>query len=488
MDENKAVEVPTIAKTPTLEEESAELVNLTHNNSEEGSSEGSSEGSPKTSPEMNPVVVLAETFDIEADTKEKKGGISSSLTTIFSVWNTMMGSSLLAIPWVFTKSGLITGIIVLFVMALVTWYTMFMVVKVGKANNTSDFVELCKLSLGQPGKWLAFLGSALILIGVSAILTILLSTNLYSITVGIAERVHSSTPINAILSNSSFSSSSLSAEFGNAAQSWTFPNIWYWNSTTSPIWIAILILPFLAIPTLSMVVKCSSFGLLGTFVVIIFILVSSGMKWAPSTPHTWGFDTKFCYVAAVLTMSFGVHNVVPQLVANAPSEKRGIRDVAIGFCLGALTYLVVGVFAYSAFGNAIPQSILDNFTRSDILAMVARAALVFQMISVLPLIVGILRTQIVGLVQGSEKASTASLPIRVAFAIVILVFTTLVAIFYPQVGNVIRFVGAGTGLINVFILPVAAHMSLLHKEKKLKIWNVAIHCAIGLIGVLVIVG
>ena len=46
------------------------------------------------------------TLGSESGDKKKNG----SLTVIFSVWNTMVGTGMLTIPWAYSNSGLILGI------------------------------------------------------------------------------------------------------------------------------------------------------------------------------------------------------------------------------------------------------------------------------------------------------------------------------------------------------------------------------------------
>lgn len=61
----------------------------------------------------------------------KKENKQSSIMTIFSVWNTMMGSGLLALPWGFSEAGIFGGIAIVILVGLLAWYTCWLVVKYG---------------------------------------------------------------------------------------------------------------------------------------------------------------------------------------------------------------------------------------------------------------------------------------------------------------------------------------------------------------------
>ena len=80
---------------------------------------------------------------------EDGGKGQSSLSTVFSVWNTMVGSSLVSIPWAFENTGIILGIgmyclikqhiVISTVVFLVAFYTCSLILKTGKQD--SDFAD-----------------------------------------------------------------------------------------------------------------------------------------------------------------------------------------------------------------------------------------------------------------------------------------------------------------------------------------------------------
>ena len=53
-----------------------------------------------------------------------------------SIWNTMMGTSLLAVPWAIEHSGLAMGFTIVFVMTIISFYTAFIIIDLyGKHNS-----------------------------------------------------------------------------------------------------------------------------------------------------------------------------------------------------------------------------------------------------------------------------------------------------------------------------------------------------------------
>ena len=75
--------------------------------------------------------------DIDEDT-----GKHGSLTTIFSVWNAMVGTGLVTIPWAFSQSGLILGLFFTFVAFAISFTTQYFVMKA--AGTDLDFTETLK--------------------------------------------------------------------------------------------------------------------------------------------------------------------------------------------------------------------------------------------------------------------------------------------------------------------------------------------------------
>lgn len=71
----------------------------------------------------------------------------SSFVTILSVWNTMIGSSSVAIPYCVSKAGIIPTIILCITFMLVCFYTCRVVVKTGGRDN--DYADTVSRYFGK---------------------------------------------------------------------------------------------------------------------------------------------------------------------------------------------------------------------------------------------------------------------------------------------------------------------------------------------------
>ena len=81
----------------------------------------------------------------------------SSLQTIFSCWNTCVGSSIVCLPWAFYHSGLVLGILICIISAIVSLRTCILIIRV--SENHADFYDTMKAYWGMPGYYVSTLGT-----------------------------------------------------------------------------------------------------------------------------------------------------------------------------------------------------------------------------------------------------------------------------------------------------------------------------------------
>lgn len=356
----------------------------------------------------------------------------------------MMGSSLLAIPWGFTQSGLLGGLLTMFVVALVCYYTCTLIVRHGAGY--SDFGELCRDYLGVKGQYLCSFTSLLVLLGALMAYDRLMSDCLYLAVNGIREYASGQ-------------------DVGTST---------YWNTQISPVIIFIVMFPLTNLPSFSIFVKLNSYGLLAVAYMVGYVLYTAfGVEHLSSVPVL--FDANFPKFAGILTLSFFIHNCILPIIQNARHKEKALRDMGIAFIFVFLSYAMIGGIAYVAYHvYEIPEDFLNYYSSTSIGAIISRFALLLQLFTVFPLIVYIMRIQFFGLLHASSSSSASSSdsPINVASStpstpswkqvlalnLVICIAVTVVSIWYPHIGDILRFTGASCGLIYVFLLPIAVHL------------------------------
>ncbi|KAL6049282.1 Sodium-coupled neutral amino acid transporter 9 [Balamuthia mandrillaris] len=403
--------------------------------------------------ELPPHIIPSELFVSSLSGPAEKGKYQSSLTTIFSIWNTMMGSSLLALPWGFSESGFLLGLLTIFGIGFLCFYSCYLIVKNGQGYD--DFIDLAKKYLGRAGTVVGFTSSVLVLVGALIAFDILMSDSLY-------ENV-----------NSIRYFATKADKIGETKA---------WSHYIAPLFIAVPMFCLGSLKSFSLLVRLNSVGILCVLYIITFVVVScfvyDGIDIHDAPPLV---ETKFFYFMGLLMVSYFIHNcILPILKKNNP--KNNVRDLAAAFALVGFSYGLIGGLAfYTYHRRSIPQNFLnfDIYSQSNIPAMIARFALLVQLATVYPLILCIVRIQFFGTVLKSQWPSIWHV---LGLNFVLVSIGTWFAIFYPHIGTVLRFVGAICGFLYVFGLPNLVHILILREEGKLSVVQLIIHSSIILFG------
>ncbi|XP_076301247.1 uncharacterized protein LOC143219197 isoform X4 [Lasioglossum baleicum] len=107
----------------------------------------------------------------------------SSLVTVFSIWNTILGSSLLTIPWGIQMAGFFPGIILILIMSGLCLYTAYCLLRVHKYHGGHKGVEVVYLSRVYLNRWAEYIAqsfSMTVLLGATIAYWVLMSNFLYN--------------------------------------------------------------------------------------------------------------------------------------------------------------------------------------------------------------------------------------------------------------------------------------------------------------------
>lgn len=80
---------------------------------------------------------------------DAESGKHGSVTNIFSCWNGMVGTGLVTIPWAYSESGIILGVLLTIAAFIVSFTTQYFVMKA--AGEDSDYTETLKKTFGKRG-------------------------------------------------------------------------------------------------------------------------------------------------------------------------------------------------------------------------------------------------------------------------------------------------------------------------------------------------
>ncbi|XP_064336747.1 neutral amino acid transporter 9 isoform X3 [Camelus dromedarius] len=440
-------------------------------------------------------------------------GKNTSLVTIFMIWNTMMGTSILSIPWGIKQAGFTTGICVIMLMGLLTLYCCYRVVKsramISSVDTTTwEYPDVCRYYFGSFGQWSSLLFSLVSLIGAMIVYWVLMSNFLFNTGKFIFNFIHHINDTDAILStndsnpvicpsarNSDHPDNDSMIFYANDTEIHQFEK-WWNKSKTVPFYLIGLLLPLLNFKSPSFF---SKFNILGTVSVLylIFLVTLKAIRLGFHLEFHWFMPTEF-FVAeirfqfpqltGVLTLAFFIHNCIITLLKNNKNQENNVRDLSIAYMLVTLTYLYIGILVFASFPSpplskdCIEQNFLDNFPSSDILSFIARIFLLFQMMTVYPLLGYLARVQLLGHIFGDVYPSIFHVLI---LNLVIVGAGVIMSCFYPNIGGIIRYClysGAACGLAFVFIYPSLIYIISLYQEERLTWPKLIFHVFIIILG------
>lgn len=425
----------------------------------------------------------------------------NSLVTIFSIWNTTMGSSLLAMSWGLEKTGLFPGIIINIAIAALCLYTAYLLLNVnerhGMLGQNIEVPDLCRMLIGKWAEILAKIFSIVVLLGANIVYWILMSNFLYNSVVFLyvflnnkedAPEISSVVCLKAIHLN--INETNILEEKLNSTHP-ALDKIWDLYSTV-PVFLAIVMFPLLNFKSPTFFTKFNSLGTLSVGYLILFVAIKS-FSWGVNIPN-WSAELylkpTFCALSGMLSLSYFIHNIIISIMRNNKHQEHNGRDLTIAFALITFTYIFLGVAFYVSFPMAktcIEDNILNNFSKRDILTIIARLLLLFQLLTVFPLISFMLRNDVLinmNMIFKNYRFGDFSYGKVIVINCVVLFICIMFACFLPRIGTLIRYTGALSGLVYIFMLPNLLKISSLKKERRLTTVRRIFHISVIIIGVL----
>ncbi|XP_037548373.1 sodium-coupled neutral amino acid transporter 9 [Nematolebias whitei] len=428
-----------------------------------------------------------------------QGSKNPSIITIFAIWNTMMGTSILSIPWGIKQAGFTLGILILIIIGLLMLYSCYIVIKSPKTITTEDtsnweFPDVCRFYFGKSGQWSSLIFSMVSLVGAMVVYWVLMSNFLYNTGQGIYNFAHNINTSDSVYGTngtekvicpypktnpeSNDTSSLLFLDkMGNFSDADSFDL--YWSKTnTVPLYLIVLLLPLLCFRSASFFARFTFFGTISVIYLIVLVTIKAAhlgfhleFHWLDTSQfYVPEFRQFFPQLTGILTLAFFIHNCIITLMKSNKCQENNVRDLSVAYVLVGLTYLYVGVLIFATFPSpplskeCIEPNFLDNFPCSDVLVFVARFLLLFQMITVYPLLGYLVRVQVMGQLFGNHYPSFFHI---LTLNIIIVGAGVVMAKFYPNIGSIIRYSGAICGLALVFLFPALVHMISLKQQGKL---------------------
>lgn len=394
-------------------------------------------------------------------------GKQSSIVTIFAIWNMMMGTSLLSLPWAYHHAGLIGGSLVIFLMTGLCFYTASLVEFVPKivSVQVAEFTDLVALLMGRLAHKISQVSSLSIIAG-GCIVYWILMTNFLRHIVSFVYQVQFGNASMGMNASSVVCRTALNLDDPNPdADSRLFFQVLDYGV---PALLVLILGPIMCLKSVSIFLRFNLLGTLSVFFLIGFATFKAyswgavHLNWTdPNSPHyVQLFRWNFPILTGVLSLALFIHNCLTTLLRTQKNPANNQRDLAIAYTLVGVTYLFISLAIYISFPldkDCIRDNFLDNLETNDLFAFITRLFLLLQVVTLFPLLVYMLRVQVLGLFADQATGQVPHQALRiVALNVLLLIGCILFAIYYPQIGSVIRYCGSFSGLILIFTLPPLA--------------------------------
>ena len=393
----------------------------------------------------------------QPDSEKKK---NSSLQTVFSIWNTMIGSTMVSIPFNVYYAGILPTIFLGLLYGFVCYLTCAVIIRLGGKEDDFAVIVYNYLSyaFGQKtakvGKIIQIIFNLAINTGATFIYFLIINQNLYPC-------------ICLLLKAFNIEINALDLE----------PRFDRFSLFYCALIVTAIEFPLTILRELRFLSKFNSYGIFFVSALLVFVIYTGIRTMAIDSfsfeykENVDGSKLRYLYLfgespgllTGTLSLGLFCHSVILQLVKNNRKQENNQRDLFIGYICVTLTYITIGIFGYIGFSGSEYKSEFQGnwflFFESDNYVILALRILnVIQLSSIFPILFFAVRTQLMQNFLNKYYISPSRIPI-IIFSVSMLLLCIIVLYFcYNILPNLIGFVGAGTALVLVYTIAPLINM------------------------------
>ncbi|CAD8190473.1 unnamed protein product [Paramecium pentaurelia] len=384
-------------------------------------------------------------------------GKATSLQTIISVSNSMVGTSTLVFPVLFCQSGIGLGIMIAIIIGLISCRTTQLLIVHNKSDEM-DLPDTLQRVLGAKWKTIFNISNVILLWASGIIYMILICNQLYPL-------------IQIICDNIGIKSAQLT-EITLSKLSYQWVGIGY----------TLFILPMFFQKKLGIILQLLPYGIISVFSFILFTIyegiymlitdhqgVVDNLKW-----FSWDVST----MAGTFALALLIQSMVVPIMKNNMIQQNNNRDIAIGFTWTWFVYCMAGTFGAFAVAGALANNqkqdgksgstLLDYYPSDNPLVIVIQVLLFLQLTLVFPVLQFITRSQFFGLIYELERQPKWQF---YAFSLTYAITCLIVQCVEVDLSLIISLCGAVIGLFQEYIIPIALHLNCLYAKKGFQTQN-----------------
>jgi sodium-coupled neutral amino acid transporter 9 len=409
---------------------------------------------------------------------------TGSAGIVFTLWNTMMGSTLLVMPNIFWQSGWVMCTLVSVIVASLATHTAGLVLHHAEglmADESAELGDLAALHFGKTAKWITFITGSGVLIGAAT------AMHCYARTV--LEHLVEYGPEQGGLCFAA-GHEDADGEGPCAAALGKYAN-WVYTLSVLPITV-----PLANLPTIRLLARIGGVGIFCFLTILAFAFTSAFVSAAEhgvqgTDPAEYWRPESASIAFGIFSMSFFIHNAHITIMRGAAQPHKNQRNLATAFFLVWICYASMGVASnlfppggdFAALGSDDAANGLISLAQPKAMApflVLARIAVLVQAITVYPVLLFIIRAQLFSAVY-FKKPYPGWMPVLL-FSLTLATISSTVALAGIPISVILKFVGSAGGFVCVFCIPALVHAAVHWKNgtfSLLRLLQVSLICGFG---------
>ncbi|XP_058512000.1 sodium-coupled neutral amino acid transporter 4 isoform X2 [Ochotona princeps] len=183
-------------------------------------------------------------------------------------------------------------------------------------------------------------------------------------------------------------------------------------------------------------------------------------------PKYFVFNSRTAYAIPILAFAFVCHpEVLPIYSELKDRSRRKMQTVSNVSITGMLVmYLLAALFGYLTFYGEVEDELLHGYSKVytfDILLLMVRLAVLVAVTLTVPIVLFPIRTSVTTLLFPQRPFRWAR---HFVIAAVIITVNNILVILVPNIKYIFGFIGASSATMLIFILPAAFYLRLVKKE------------------------
>ncbi|KAK9542707.1 hypothetical protein VZT92_000546 [Zoarces viviparus] len=366
-----------------------------------------------------------------------------SLGAVFIMLKSALGAGLLNFPWAFQKAGGVTSAVSVELVSLVFLISGLVILgyasSVSRQKTYQDVVrEVCGGAVGQ-------------------LCEVCFCFNLFMICVAFL-----------VVVQDQLEKLSLSLyETVTGSSEGEMPYHWYSDQRFALFIVCLFIILPLSIPKEIGIQKYTSvLGTLAATYLCVAVIVKYYMMDSHTViinpEHSQGLSSWASMFSVVPTICFGFQCHEACITIYSSMENQNlfhwvvISVVSMIFCL--LIYTLTGVYGFMTFGRAVASDILMSYPGNDVVMIISRLLFGISIVTIYPIILLLGRSVILNLMLRIQRNHRGIVThsfesrCRVVLTVIWITITLLIAMFVPDMGEVISVIG-GISAFFIFVFP-----------------------------------